>query len=66
MPVRKLTVFVNGAAVGYGGTQADVGTMTINSVTAKRMSGSFSATLAQVGGAGSMTVTGNFDVKTAQ
>ncbi|HRP08906.1 MAG TPA: hypothetical protein PLL69_10505 [Gemmatimonadales bacterium] len=66
VPVRKLTVFVNGAAVGYGGTQADVGTMTINSVTAKRMSGSFSATLAQVGGAGSMTVTGNFDVKTAQ
>lgn len=66
VPLRKITVFVKGSAVGYGGTQADVGTMTITSVTARRLAGSFTATLAQVGGQGSMTVTGQFDVKTAQ
>lgn len=66
VPLRKVSVFVNGAGIGYGGTQADVGTMTISSVTAKRLAGSFSATLARVGGGGSMTVTGTFDVKTAQ
>ncbi len=66
VPIRKVTVIATGAGVGWGGTQADVGTFTITSVTAKRLVGSFSATLAPIGGSGgSKVVTGTFDVRVA-
>lgn len=66
LPVRKITVLEIGSSTGYGGTAADEGTMTVTSVTANRIAGSFSATLARVGGAGSIQVSGTFDVRTAQ
>lgn len=66
VPIRKVSIISTAGGQGWGGTQADVGTFTINSVTATRMAGSFSATLAGIGQAGgSRTVTGTFDVRIA-
>lgn len=67
VPLRRVQVSATGTGTGWGGTGADVGTFTITSVTSKRLAGSFSATLAPIGGGGaSKVVTGTFDVRVAQ
>lgn len=65
VPLRQLRVQLPGQVTAWGGVQGDVGTMTITSITAKRVAGTFSGTLAPVGGSGQpLTVTnGSFDVK---
>lgn len=65
VPIRKVSIIAIAGSQGWGGTPADVGTFTISSVTATRMAGSFTATLSRVGGTGSRTVSGTFDVRTA-
>lgn len=66
VPVRKIQVIQTSGGLAWGGTQADVGTFTISSVSATRIAGTFNATLAPIGGAlGSKTVSGTFDVRTA-
>lgn len=65
VPIRKVQIIQTGGGLAWGGTQADVGTFTVASVSATRMAGSFTATLAPIGGAlGSKTVSGTFDVRT--
>ena len=65
VPLRKVSVMSIEDGIGYGGTANDVGTMTITSVTPNRLAGSFTGTLSRVGGAGSIQVSGTFDVRTA-
>lgn len=66
VPIRKVMIIPTGGGLAWGGTQADVGTFTVTSVTATRLAGSWTATLAAVGhGGGPRTVTGTFDVRTA-
>jgi hypothetical protein len=65
VPIRKVSIMSIGSGQGWGGTQADVGTFTISSITATRMAGTYSAVLAGIGQAGgARTVTGTFDVRT--
>jgi hypothetical protein len=64
VPLRRLTVTRNGVTGMWGGTAADVGTITITSLTDTRIQGTFSGTLAPVAGAvGTLEVTnGKFDI----
>jgi hypothetical protein len=66
VPLRKVQVIASGTSTGYGGTGADVGTMTITAVTGNRMAGTFTGRLGRVTGGGSLQVSGSFDVRTAQ
>ncbi len=68
VPIRTVRVQRAGTTNAWGGLSGDVGTLTITSITATRMAGSFSGTLAPIsgGGAGLVVLNGQFDVKIGQ
>lgn len=65
VPVRRVSVQRIGSAGGWGGTNLDVGTLTIRTLTPARIAGTISATLAPVAGAtGTLQLTDmEFDVR---
>jgi hypothetical protein len=69
VPVRRITVQRIGGAGGWGGTAADQGTLTITTLSATRVAGSFSGTLAPSAafpGASPLVISGaSFDVRIA-
>jgi hypothetical protein len=66
VPTRRVTVTRVGTAQSWGGTGNDTGTLTITSISATRIAGTFSGTLApNAQTTGTMTVTnGTFTVRT--
>lgn len=66
VPLRKVTVQLMGTVQSWGGAGNDVGTLTITAITATRITGTFSGTLApNAGTTGSLVVTnGTFDIRT--
>lgn len=68
VPVRRVSVHRVGSAGGWGGTSLDVGTLTIRTLSATRVSGTFSASLAPLAGAsGTLQIADmEFDVRRAR
>lgn len=64
LPIRSVTVMRNGETGRWGGTANDVGTLTVTSLTATRIQGTFSGTLAPtLGAVGDLQITnGQFDI----
>ncbi len=66
VPIRRITVIPASGTAGWGGTAADQGTFTITDVTATRITGTFTGTLAPSNpgsGLSPLPITGTFDVR---
>ncbi len=68
VPIRTVRVQRAGTTNAWGGLAGDVGTLSISSITAKRIAGTFSGTLAPLGGTPTplAVIGGQFDVRIGQ